>query len=31
MVHSRYNLHDIFPPTGLDLTAKSWQTEAPMQ
>ncbi|MFT7596341.1 MAG: urocanate hydratase [Paracoccaceae bacterium] len=31
MTHSRHNLRDIFPPTGTKLTAKSWQTEAPMR
>jgi urocanate hydratase len=27
----RHNLRDIFPPTGPELTAKSWQTEAPLR
>ncbi len=31
MTHSRHNTRDIFPPTGPEITAKSWQTEAPMR
>ncbi len=31
MTHTRHNLRDIFPPTGTEITAKSWQTEAPMR
>jgi len=31
MTHSRHNTRDIFPPTGPDITAKSWLTEAPMR
>jgi len=31
MTHSRHNTRDIFPPTGTEITAKSWQTEAPMR
>ena len=27
----RHNLRDVFPPTGPEITAKSWQTEAPMR
>jgi len=27
----RKNTRDIFPPTGTELNAKSWQTEAPMR
>ncbi len=27
----RHNTRDIFPPTGTELTAKSWLTEAPMR
>ena len=27
----RKNTRDIYPPTGPDITAKSWQTEAPMR
>ena len=31
MTNSRHNLRDIFPPTGTEITAKSWLTEAPMR
>ncbi|MCF6234390.1 MAG: urocanate hydratase [Rhodobacteraceae bacterium] len=31
MTNSRHNTRDIFPPTGPEITAKSWQTEAPMR
>ncbi|WP_299193868.1 urocanate hydratase [uncultured Litoreibacter sp.] len=31
MTNSRHNLRDIYPPTGSDITAKSWLTEAPMR
>ncbi|APX23006.1 MAG: urocanate hydratase [Rhodobacteraceae bacterium] len=31
MTDPRHNLRDIFPPTGPELTAKSWQTEAPLR
>ena len=31
MTHSRHNTRDIFPPTGPEITAKSWLTEAPMR
>ncbi|WP_223426143.1 urocanate hydratase [Tateyamaria pelophila] len=31
MTNSRHNLRDIFPPTGSEITAKSWLTEAPMR
>jgi urocanate hydratase len=27
----RHNLRDVYPPTGPELTAKSWLTEAPMR
>ena len=27
----RHNTRDIFPPTGPEITAKSWLTEAPMR
>ena len=27
----RHNLRDVFPPTGPEITAKSWLTEAPMR
>ena len=28
---TRHNIRDIFPPTGTEITAKSWLTEAPMR
>ena len=31
MTDPRHNTRDIFPPTGPELTAKSWLTEAPMR
>ena len=31
MNNSRKNTRDIYPPTGSEITAKSWQTEAPMR
>ncbi|PKP75559.1 MAG: urocanate hydratase [Alphaproteobacteria bacterium HGW-Alphaproteobacteria-6] len=31
MTNPRHNLRDIFPPTGPERTAKSWQTEAAMR
>ena len=31
MTHSRHNTRDVFPPTGSEITAKSWLTEAPMR
>ncbi|GHG86267.1 urocanate hydratase [Pseudodonghicola xiamenensis] len=31
MSTSRHNTRDIFPPTGPELNAKSWQTEAPLR
>ncbi|WP_119306387.1 urocanate hydratase [Cohaesibacter haloalkalitolerans] len=31
MVDSRHNERDVFPPTGPELNAKSWLTEAPMR
>ncbi|MCW2307696.1 urocanate hydratase [Rhodobium gokarnense] len=31
MTHSRKNTRDVFPPTGPEITAKSWLTEAPMR
>jgi urocanate hydratase len=31
MIDRRHNTRDIYPPTGSVLTAKSWQTEAPMR
>ncbi|MGV6802299.1 MAG: urocanate hydratase [bacterium] len=31
MTNSRKNMRDIYPPTGPELNAKSWLTEAPMR
>jgi urocanate hydratase len=31
MSNPRHNLRDVFPPTGTEITAKSWLTEAPMR
>ncbi|MBT3559169.1 MAG: urocanate hydratase [Rhodospirillales bacterium] len=31
MSDPRKNTRDVFPPTGTDITAKSWLTEAPMR
>lgn len=31
MTDPRKNIRDVFPPTGPDLNAKSWQTEAPLR
>ena len=31
MNDTRKNTRDIYPPTGTELTAKSWQTEAPLR
>ena len=31
MTHSRHNTRDVYPDTGTEITAKSWQTEAPMR
>ncbi len=31
MTNPRHNLRDIYPPTGPEITAKSWLTEAPMR
>ena len=31
MTKSRKNSRDIYPPTGAEITAKSWLTEAPMR
>ena len=31
MTDPRKNSRDVYPPTGSDMTAKSWQTEAPMR
>ena len=31
MSDPRHNIRDIYPPTGPDITAKSWLTEAPMR
>jgi len=31
MTNPRHNLRDVYPPTGTEITAKSWQTEAAMR
>jgi len=31
MIDPRHNTRDIYPPTGTELNAKSWQTEAPLR
>ena len=31
MTNSRHNIRDVYPPTGDQITAKSWLTEAPMR
>jgi len=31
MTNPRHNLRDIYPPTGTDITCKSWQTEAALR
>ncbi|MEM0949666.1 MAG: urocanate hydratase [Pseudomonadota bacterium] len=31
MTDPRHNLRDVFPPTGPRISAKSWQTEAPLR
>ena len=31
MTNTRNNLRDIYPPTGTEITTKSWLTEAPMR
>ena len=31
MTNPRHNARDVFPPTGAELTAKSWLTEAPLR
>ena len=31
MLNSRHNIRDVYPPTGNQITAKSWLTEAPMR
>ena len=31
MNNTRHNLRDIYPPTGTEITTKSWLTEAPMR
>jgi urocanate hydratase len=31
MSDPRKNTRDVYPPTGTELTAKSWLTEAPMR
>lgn len=31
MSNQRHNMREVFPPTGTDISAKSWLTEAPMR
>ena len=31
MTNPRHNMRDIYPPTGPEITARSWLTEAPMR
>jgi urocanate hydratase len=31
MTNPRHNQRDVYPPTGTEITAKSWLTEAPMR
>ena len=31
MTNPRHNLRDVFPPTGTEITAKSWLTEAALR
>jgi len=31
MTNPRHNIRDVYPPTGTEITAKSWLTEAPMR
>jgi len=31
MQNSRHNIRDVIPPTGAEISAKSWLTEAPMR
>ncbi|MFA7433783.1 MAG: urocanate hydratase [Gemmobacter sp.] len=31
MTNPRHNIRDIFPPTGTEISAKSWLTEAPLR
>ena len=31
MTDPRHNQRDVYPPTGSQLSAKSWLTEAPME
>ena len=31
MTNPRHNVRDVFPPTGPEITARSWLTEAPMR
>ncbi len=31
MENSRHNLRDVYPPTGTEISAKSWLTEAPLR
>ena len=31
MTDPRHNIRDVFPPTGPEISAKSWLTEAPLR
>jgi len=31
MTNPRHNIRDVYPPTGPEISAKSWLTEAPMR
>ena len=31
MTNPRHNMRDVYPPTGTEITAKSWLTEAPLR
>ncbi|MCC6007371.1 MAG: urocanate hydratase [Rhodobacteraceae bacterium] len=31
MTDPRHNIRDVFPPTGTEISARSWQTEAPLR
>ncbi|MEL6289233.1 MAG: urocanate hydratase [Pseudomonadota bacterium] len=31
MTHNRHNMRDVYPDTGTEISAKSWQTEAPLR
>ena len=31
MTNPRHNMRDVYPPTGTEISAKSWLTEAPLR